>query len=86
MLFFKQKVSLSSKFGSLFSVMRDTSSAFFKLELYMLLTKVAHESARLLLSLKFTKFVIAFLKSRASQFSMQKISSQCKNLCFHENI
>ena len=28
-LIFKQKVSLSSKFGSLFSVMRDNSSAFF---------------------------------------------------------
>ena len=29
MSFFKQKVSLSSKFGSLFSVTRDNSSAFF---------------------------------------------------------
>ena len=29
MSFFKQKVSFSSKFGSLFSVMRDNSSAFF---------------------------------------------------------
>ena len=35
--FFQQKVSFSSKFESLFSVMRDNSSA--------LLTKVAHQSA-----------------------------------------
>ena len=45
MSFFKQKVSLSSRFRLLFSVMRDNSSTFFQLELYMLLTKVAHQSA-----------------------------------------
>ena len=35
MPFFKQKVSFSSKFGSLFSVMRDNSSALFWLKLYI---------------------------------------------------
>ena len=45
MSFFKQKVSFSSKFGSLFSVMRDNSSVLFQLKLYMLLRKVAHQSA-----------------------------------------
>ena len=45
MSFFKQKVCFSSKFGSLFSVMTDNSSALFQLNLYMLLTKVAHQSA-----------------------------------------
>ena len=38
--FFKQKVSFSSKFGSLFNVMRDNSSVLFLLKLYMLLIKV----------------------------------------------
>ena len=42
MSFFKQKVSFSSMFGSLFSVMRDNSSVLFQLKLYMLLTKVVH--------------------------------------------
>ena len=45
MSFFKPKDSFSSKFGSLFSVMRDNSSVLFQLKLYMLLTKVAHQSA-----------------------------------------
>ena len=38
MSLFKQNVSFSSKFGSLFNVMRDYSSVFFLLKLYMLLT------------------------------------------------
>ena len=45
MSFFKQKVSFSSKFGSFFSVMRDNSSVLFRLKLYVLLAKVAHQSA-----------------------------------------
>ena len=44
MSFFKQKVSLSSKFGSLFGVMRDNSSVLFHLKLYMLSTKLVHQS------------------------------------------
>ena len=43
--FFKQKASFSSKFGSLISVMRDNSSVLFLLNFYMLLTKVACQSA-----------------------------------------
>ena len=46
MSFFKQKVSFSSKFGSLFSVMRDNSSVLFYLKLYMILTKGVHQSAK----------------------------------------
>ena len=42
MSFFKQKVSFSSKFESLFIVMRDNSSVPFYLKLYMLLTKVTY--------------------------------------------
>ena len=45
MSLFKQKMSFSFKFGSLFSVMRDNISAPFYLKFYMLLTKVAHQSA-----------------------------------------
>ena len=37
MSIFKQKVSFSSKFGSLSSVMRDNSSVLFQLKLYMVL-------------------------------------------------
>ena len=39
------KVSFSSKFGSLFSVLRDKSSVLFWVKLYMLLTKGAYQSA-----------------------------------------
>ena len=45
--FFKQKVSFSSKFVSLFSGTRDNFSALFQLKLYMLLIKVANQSANL---------------------------------------
>ena len=45
MSFYKQKVIFSSKFGSFFSVMRDNSYVPFQLKLYMLLTKLAHQSA-----------------------------------------
>ena len=45
MSFLQQKVSFFSKFGSFFSAMRDNSSVLFLLKLYMLLRKVAHQSA-----------------------------------------
>ena len=41
----KQKVSFSSKFGSLLSVMRDHSSIVSYMNFKMLLTKVIHQSA-----------------------------------------
>ena len=43
MSFFKQKVSFSSKCGSLLSVMRENSSVLFHLKLYMLSTKGTHQ-------------------------------------------
>ena len=45
MSFFKQKVSLSSKFRSLLSVMRHSSSVVSYLNFKMLLTKVIYQSA-----------------------------------------
>ena len=42
---FQQKVGFSLKSGSLYSFMRDNSSVLFQLKLYMLLTKVAYQSA-----------------------------------------
>ena len=45
MSFFKQNVSFSSKFGLLFSVIRDNFFALFQLKIYILLTKVVHQSA-----------------------------------------
>ena len=45
--FFKQKVSFSFNFGSLFNVMRDNSSVLFWLKLYTIWTKGAHQSAKL---------------------------------------
>ena len=67
--FFKQKMSFYSKFGSLFSVMRDNSSALFQLKIYMLLTTTDKSSTSKykfsdlpLLALKFTKLVMPFLK------------------------
>ena len=46
MSFFKQKVSFSLNFGSLFSVMRDNFSVLFQLKLYMIWTKGAHQSTK----------------------------------------
>ena len=46
MSFFKQKVSFSLNFGSLFSVMRDNSSVLFWLKMYMICTKGPHQSAK----------------------------------------
>ena len=44
MPFFKEKVSFSSKYRSFFRAMRDNSSVLFRLKLYVLLAKVAHQS------------------------------------------
>ena len=43
MSFFTQKVSLSPKFGSLFSVIRNNFSVLFHVKLYILLTKGTHQ-------------------------------------------
>ena len=40
------QVSFSSNFASIFNLMRDNSSVFFKLKLYMIFKKVTHESAQ----------------------------------------
>ena len=45
MSFLEPRVSFSSNFASLFSVMRHNSSVLFHLKLYMLWTKGAHQSA-----------------------------------------
>ena len=44
--YLKLQVSFSLNFPSLFSVMRDNSSLLFKLKLYMIWAKGAHQSAR----------------------------------------
>ena len=41
---FQTNSQFSSKFGSFFSVIRDNFSVLFQLKLYMLLTKVTHQS------------------------------------------
>ena len=46
MSYLKLKVSFSLKFGSLFNVMRDNSSVPFRLNLYMIWTKGAYQSAK----------------------------------------
>ena len=45
MLFFKQKVSFSLNFGSLFNVMKDNSSVLFQVK-HIIWTKGAHQSAK----------------------------------------
>ena len=42
----KPQINFSSNFASLFDVMRDKSSVFFYLKLYMIFTKGAHQSAK----------------------------------------
>ena len=74
MSFFKQKMSFSSKFGSLFIVMRDNPSALFQLKLYILyINKSSTLKCKfpdlLLLILKFTKLIMSFLEPRASFYS-----------------
>ena len=46
MAYLKLQISFSLNFASLFSVMRDNSSLLFKLKLYMIWTKGAHQSTR----------------------------------------
>ena len=66
MSFFKQKMSFYSKFGSLFSVMRDKSSALFLAETLYAIDKSSISKCKFsempLLTLKFTKFVMPFFK------------------------
>ena len=46
MPFFKQKLSFPSIFGSLSSVMKGKFSVHFQVKLYIMLTKVAHQSEK----------------------------------------
>ena len=70
MLFFKQKVSFSLKFGSFFSVMRDNISLLFFSWNFISKCKF---SGFPLHALKFTKFLISFLESRVSFSSKWKL-------------
>ena len=94
MSFFKQKVSLSSKFGSFFSVMRDLFCTFSAETLYALdkssTTSKCKFSDLPLLALKLTKFLMSFLEPRvsfssnfASLFSFMRHNS---SVLFHLNI
>ena len=96
MSFLKQKVSFSSKLGSLYSVMSDHYFVLFQLKLYMLLTKVAYQSAKCQtcnncsLALKLTKSIMLFLQPRisfssnfASLFSVMRHNS---SVFFHLNL
>ena len=68
-LFFKQKVSFSSKFGSLFSVMEIILLYIFAKTLYAIYksgTSKCKFSNLPLLALKFTKFFMSFLEPRVS--------------------
>ena len=44
--FWNHKVKVYSNLASLFTIMRDNSSVFFKLKMYMIWTKGAHQSAK----------------------------------------
>ena len=68
MSFFKQKVSFSSKCGSLSSVMRDNSSALFHLKPYMLSIKGTYQVQILKLSTARIKIsqIPSFFKPRIS--------------------
>ena len=72
MYLFKQKVNFSSKFGSLFSVMRDNSSALFSAETLYAIDKSSTSKCRFsdlpLLELKFAKFVMYIIFETKSQF------------------
>ena len=71
--FFTQRVSFLSKFGSVFSFMRDNSSVLFQLKLYILMTKVAHQRAN------FQACLYAFIMSRTS-FRVNLHSIACLNV------
>ena len=81
MSFFKQKVSFSSKFGSFFSVMRDNSSVLFYLKLYMLLRKVAHQSANFRLAtghIKIHQILHVIFGTKESVFLQTLNTLQCR--------
>ena len=94
MSFFKQKVSFSSKFGSLFSVMRDNSSAFFLPETLYAIDKSSTSKCKFsdlpLLALKLTKFHMSFLEPRASfssNFSsLFSVVGHNSSVVFHLNL
>ena len=94
MLFFKWKVSFSSKFGSFFSVMGDHSSVLYRLKLYMLLAKVAHKCANFQTyhcpHLKVIEFLKSFLEPRfrfSSNFvSLFSVIRRNSSVLFHLNI
>ena len=91
---FQTKMSFYSKFGSLFSVMRDKSSALFLAETLYAIDKSSTSKCKFsdlpLLALKFTKFLMSFLEPRvsfssnfASLFSVMRHNS---SVLFHLNI
>ena len=89
MSFFKQKVRFSSKFGSLFSLMRDNPSALFLAETLYAINKSNTLKWKFsdlpLLILKFTKFVTSFLEPRAN-FSSNFASLINSFVLFHLNL
>ena len=94
MSFFKQKKSFSSTFGSLFSAMIDNSSAIFQLNLYMLVTKVAHESVNFQTChcshYNLPNWCMSFLKRRASFSSnfasLSSVMRDNSSVLFHPNL
>ena len=75
--FFKQKLSFSSKFGSLFSVMRDNSPVLFIAETLYAIDKKRPWKCKYsdirLLAWKLTKFLVSFFKPPVS-FSLNNAS------------
>ena len=92
-LFFKQEVSFSSKFGSLFSVMEIILLYFLAETLYAIDksgTSKCKFSDSPLLALKFTKFFMSFLEPRvsfSSNFaSLFSIMRHNYSVLFHLNL
>ena len=92
MSFFKLKVSFSSNFASLFSVMKDNSSVLFQFRHYILCIKVTNQSAnfrdlsaliKIHQILSFLKQQIRFSSNFASLFSVMKHNS---SLYFYLNL
>ena len=88
MSFFKQKVSFSLKFGSLFSVLKD--SAFLAEYLYAI-DKSSPSKCKFsdlpLLALKFTKFIMSFFETKR-QFSsnfvaLSSVMKDNSSILFH---
>ena len=71
----KLQVSFSLNFASLFSVIRDNSSVIFKLKLYMIWTKGAHQGAR------FQTFVCSHKVSLNLYFDRLLLLKVYKNFC-----